>query len=83
MTSSEMRLASLPMTFTNVRSRAPRFLPSCIAARVSTVSPDWVTAMTSCPFDTTGSRYRYSDAISTSHGIRASRSMRYFPMSEA
>src|SRR6266550_614076 len=83
MTSSDTRLAWLPTTFTTERRRAPCFFASSIAASVSTVSPDWVTATTSCPLVTAGCRYRYSLAISTSQGIRATRSMRYLPTSAA
>ena len=56
---------------------------SLIAARVSAVSPDCVIAITRSPQSMIGSVYLNSDAISTSTGILANRSITYLPKSPA
>ena len=48
------------------------------AAKVSAVSPDWLTKIASVFFLIGGSRYLNSDAISISTGIRAISSNQYF-----
>ena len=52
--SSDWRVASLPMTFTKVRIRAPPAFAASIAPSVSAVSPDCVIAIASWPSETTG-----------------------------
>ena len=50
---------------------------------VSAVSPDCDTVTTSVFGSVTGSRYRYSLATSTSHGIPATASNQYFAVNPA
>ena len=82
-TSSLSEAIELPTTLTMDRTRAPRFFASRKAARVSAVSPDWLMISTSVLESTIGSRYRNSDARSTSTGIRVSFSSTYLPTTPA
>ena len=59
------------------RTRAPAALAWRSAMSKSIVSPDCEIAITKDSLSTIGSRYRYSDAISTSTGIFAHFSIAY------
>ena len=82
-TSSLSAAMELPTTLTMDSTRAPRRLASRMAARVSAVSPDWLMTMARVFASTMGSRYRNSDATSTSTGMRVSFSSTYLPTTPA
>ena len=69
-TPSASRVAWLPMMLVTAMTLAPFSRASRMAARVSSVSPDWVMPMTRSRSSITGSRYRNSEATSISTGTR-------------
>ncbi len=68
----------LPTTLVMASVRQPLWRASLAAARVSAVSPDWVTSTVRGLSPVPG-EYRYSDASSTVVGSRAIDSMMYLP----
>ena len=74
-TASASRAIDEPTVLVTARLFAPRRFASFSAASVSLVSPDWLITMQNVFSSVNGSRYRYSDAISTSTGMRAICSM--------
>ena len=72
-----------PTTLTMPSTVAPRSLASSIAENVSSVSPDWLIAMTTVPSSMIGLRYRNSLAYSVSAGMRANCSNRNSPTRQA
>ena len=73
------RARALPTTLQTATTAAPLALAACTAPSVSAVSPDWESATTRVSGPTSGSRYRNSEAMSTSAGTPASRSRYWRP----
>ena len=69
----------LPTTLVRATIVAPICLQFLRAAKVSAVSPDWLTTITKDLSVTSGFLYLNSDAISTSTGILANDSIKFFP----
>ena len=80
---SDSRAMLLPTTFTIPSTVAPLAFASRSADSVSAVSPLWLIRKTTSSMFTIGSRYRNSDAYSTSVGMRAICSNMYSPTSAA